>query len=76
MSVRNQTEEERAQTPCFVGLCGPCNLIVTCAVDDPEFNRDNAKSVALWMRSGLIIEKRSIEEVRSSEWCKCERSLR
>jgi len=68
-----QTEEERAQTPCFVGLCGKCGMMLACAVDMPDFKKDTAKSVASWIRDGLTIEKRLTADVRTSEWCKCPR---
>ena len=65
-----KTEDERAATPSFVGLCPECNGLIACAVDEPLYAKENSKSVAEWMRSGLKIEKRSVAEVRIMDWCK------
>lgn len=66
------TAQQRSDTPSFVGI-GECGHIVACAVDSPEFSKENSKFVASWMRSGLRIEKMLCSEVRKAKWCDCER---
>lgn len=68
-----KTEEERSATSSFVGLCPVCKLLLACAVDEPEHAKETATFVASMIRSGLIIEKRSVADVRKSDWCKCPR---
>jgi hypothetical protein len=40
------------------------NTVVCCAVARPELARDNAKTIAKWMRQGLVIECVPVEWVR------------
>ena len=70
------TVDESGSIPSFVALCPKCGLLLACAVDRPEYAKDNAKAVASWIRSRLLIEKRSVADVRVGEWCKCPREKR
>jgi hypothetical protein len=40
------------------------DTVVACAVDRPEFAKDNARCVARWMRQGLAIERVPVAWVR------------
>lgn len=62
------TEEERAATPCLVALCPECKLIVACAVDLPEFAKENAKSAASWVRYRLTVTTMRVDAVRAATW--------
>jgi hypothetical protein len=66
--TENLTEEQRAATPCHVALCPDCKLIVACAVQRPEFKRDNAKLVASWVRDDLTVSTMRVDEVRKATW--------
>lgn len=71
--MQTETEEQRAQKPCFVGYAA-CGHMVACSVDEPERKKDNAKLVASWVRDGLTIGTRTVAEVRTAEWCGCKRA--
>lgn len=61
---------------CYVGIKS-CGHMVAAAVDRPENAKDNAKEVAKWMRSGLTIERRPVEDVRTQlQFCKCEKAAK
>jgi hypothetical protein len=63
--------KQRAATPSLVALCTKCDCIVACAVQRPEYAKDNAKVVAAWVRGGCAVKTISAAEVRAAEWCKC-----
>ncbi len=62
------TEEQRAATPCHVALCPECKTIVACAVIQPELRKDNAKTVASWVRDDLTVTTLPVSEVRAATW--------
>jgi hypothetical protein len=60
-------------TPCFVALC-KCGGWIAVAVDEPRYIKHNAKEVASWIRDGLIVEKRTVGQIRTGEgMCECRR---
>jgi hypothetical protein len=67
------TEEQRAATPCLVGLCATCSYLLACAVQRPQYAKENARHVASWVRDGLKVETWTVAQVRSGKWCHCPR---
>jgi hypothetical protein len=71
------TEEQRAATPCLVGLCATCSYLLACAVQCPQYAKvsdqacENARHVASWVRDGLKVETWTVAQVRSGKWCHC-----
>ena len=56
---------------CYVGI-KPCGHMVAAAVDTPEYMKHNAQEVAKWMRAGLTVERRPVEDVRIQlQFCDC-----
>jgi len=56
---------------CYVGRKS-CGCPVAAVVDNPEHKHDTARAIADWIRSGLTIERQSIEWVRANlHTCKC-----
>jgi hypothetical protein len=45
-----------------------CGRVVMAAVDEPQYAKDNAKTVATAMRRGEIVERVTVAEVREMEW--------
>ena len=66
--------DNRDLTPVFAAMCS-CDGWIGVAVDEPRFAKENAKSVAAWMRAGFRIEKITVNDVRTGTipMCKCER---
>lgn len=59
------------QVFAYVGI-KPCGHAVAAAVDRPEHKKENAREVAKWMRSGLTVERWTVERVRTDlHFCKC-----
>lgn len=48
----------------YVGITA-CGCMVCATVDDPRWNRETAKDVAVWLRDGLRVERISVERVRA-----------
>ena len=51
-------------TMCYVGV-QPCGCVTAAAVDEPEYAKDNAKTVAGWIRKGLTVERCDTEDARA-----------
>jgi hypothetical protein len=73
MAEQLTEEQKSAATNSFVAY-GACGHLVACAVDRPEYARDNAKTVASWVRDGLRIGNLTVGEVRTAKWCDCKRT--
>ena len=57
---------------CYVAFKS-CGCAVAACVDNPEHSRDTARTVADYVRSGLRVERRTCEWVRSNmRACRCE----
>ncbi len=50
-------------TPCYVAEKA-CGCTVACIVD-PEHQKDAAREVSKWLRSGLVIKRITVEEART-----------
>ena len=49
---------------CYIGM-KPCGCAVTATVDKPEWKKETAESLAEWVKDGLTIERRTVEEARA-----------
>lgn len=54
---------ENEPTHAYMGA-RPCGCACALLVDNPEHKREVAKDVASWIRSGLTIQRGTIEEAR------------
>ena len=59
-------QESEVQIYAYRGICEHGKVRVMIA-DDPEFAKDTAKEVSKCIRSGLIIDRVTVEEARKSD---------
>lgn len=52
-------------TPCYIGR-KPCGCAVAFITDDAAFRDSTAKLVAQWVRDGLVLERTTVDAVRSA----------
>jgi hypothetical protein len=71
MTKVGKIEVSKPPRSSIVASCRACSQIVACALDEPEYAKDNAKSVASWIRDGLKVSTMTSAEVRTAEWCTC-----
>ena len=62
------TQTERDQAICYIAR-DTCGCVVACAVDEPQYAKDNAKEIAKWIKKGLTVERMSVIEVRKVFGC-------
>jgi hypothetical protein len=55
---------QMSATHCYVGHAD-CGCLVSVVVDDPEYKKDTAKSVAQFIRSGYAVTRITLEEFRA-----------
>jgi hypothetical protein len=48
---------------CYVAL-RPCGCLAGAAVDEPGNKKATAQAVKRWIERGLVIERRTVEQVR------------
>lgn len=61
-----------AEHMAFIGRCPGCNHLVFAAVDNPDYKKDTAESVAKAIRDGLIVDRVSCDIVRKElHECTC-----
>ncbi len=62
---------------CFAAMC-QCGGWIAVAVDEPAYNKENAKLVSGWIRDGYKIKKVSADGIRQGDpaMCQCERRRR
>lgn len=76
--------EERDETPCYIGRCPECRSVLAASVDvpmpreDPKAHRKRTSQIiAEWVRDGLIIDRMSVSDVRTSfHLCDCAKKQR
>ena len=62
-----------SSTFAYVAFKKACGHMVAAAVDKPEYAKENAKEVSNWIRSGLRIERVTVERVRTElHGCDCD----
>lgn len=62
------TQEERDKAMCYIGRSS-CGCVVAVAVDEPKYQKDNAKEIGNWIRNGLTVERMSVVEARKTFGC-------
>ena len=49
---------------CYIGIWPACNCIRVVAADEPEYAKDNAKTIAKLIRAGYTIERVTVEKFK------------
>ncbi len=57
--------DDEAQIMCYIGRKS-CGCVVAATVDEPQYREDVAKDIADWLRSGLTIERVTVEYARQN----------
>lgn len=52
----------------YIAKC-KCGGLIFAASDRPECRKDNAHDIARLINDGYSIERMTVEEVRTSNWC-------
>lgn len=58
-------------THCYIGR-KRCGCVTTIVVDEPEYPKDTAKSVADFIRDGYAVERMTIEDGKAALTFDCE----
>lgn len=61
--------EDRALVPCYIARCKcGCGGLVFASIDEPQFTKETAKSVADIIKRGYAVERTTLGEVNSMKW--------